>query len=196
MILLTNGTPLAVEAFYCRAHDQRRFCTLFPTLMRNISEERRRFIKTRLLMSILTCFQWGKDKAPVQAVRLISKLCLTQRPLKVSQLSISNFINSPLSLHGRTRNNISRQSCSYQQQRTSECAIYTNLRQFMGLTPSPENMQYREAAGESRPIQRRSHDPACQTYAQWEGYCCKWIDGGVCASIQITSTWRKSENMR
>jgi hypothetical protein len=112
-----------------------------------------------LLMSILTCFQWGKDKAPVQAVRLISKLCLTQRPLKVSQLSISNFINSPLSLHGRTRNNISRQSCSYQQQRTSECAIYTNLRQFMGLTPSPENMQYREAASESRPIQRRSHDP-------------------------------------
>jgi hypothetical protein len=35
--------------------------------MRNVSEERHRFSKTRLLMSVLTCFQRGKDKAPTSS---------------------------------------------------------------------------------------------------------------------------------
>jgi hypothetical protein len=103
MILLANGTPLSRLRPSTVVLRTRTLLHFISKPMRNISEEMHRFIKTRLLMSILTCFQWGKDKALVQAVRRISKLSLTQRHLKVSQLSISDFINPPLSLQARTR---------------------------------------------------------------------------------------------
>ena len=81
IVLLTNGTPLSrLGPFTVVLRTRDAFALYFQHQWENISEERHRFIKTRLLMSILTCFQWGKGKAPVQAVRRISKLCLYRGP--------------------------------------------------------------------------------------------------------------------